>query len=96
MAELIPPGITASAWVDVTVVAGSPKALFLKGAAANATVPSGINFEIAHKVGNDDYAVFGVLNSSNIAQQGGLSYPGTYGVRRLLATGAGAGMDVEG
>lgn len=96
MAELIAVGNTTSAWADVTVAAGSSKALFLKGAAGtSAPAPAGVVFEIAHKSPAGDYHKFEELTASNIVQKGLISAPGTFGVRRMASVYS-AGMDVEG
>ena len=95
MAELIPAGTTTSAWFDFTVGA-TPRGLFLKGATANASIPSNVSFQIAHKVGASNYAVIGQLSANNIVQLGCVSTPGDYGVRRMATTGVAAGMDITG
>jgi hypothetical protein len=95
MSELIAPGTTATAWFDV-VVAGSPKALFMKGAAgSDAPAPFGALFEIAHKTSGGNYATLATVDSNSIKDKGGLTVNGTYGVRRLAGSVI-AGMDVEG
>lgn len=95
MSELIATGNTLSAWADVTVTSGSPKALFLKGASTDTPAPAGVNFEIAHKDPAGKYHVLDVLNAGNILQKGVLQAPGTFGLRRRASIYS-AGMDVEG
>lgn len=95
MSELIAVGTTQSAYADVTVSSGAPKALFFKTGTANQTAPAGARYEIAYKVGTNDYEPFGVLTPANITEKGCIQAPGTYGVRRL-STGDTSGMNVEG
>lgn len=95
MAELIAAGSTQSDWFDVTVASGARKTLYIKSGTANLTAPAGAKYEIAYKVGTNDYAPFDVLTPSNIDDKGVIQADGTFGLRRM-ATGDTSGMNVEG
>lgn len=95
MANLIPIGTAASAWFDVTVTSGSPKALQIIDAGVSTPLASGPKYELANKTSGGLYNVIAELTPQNILSIGGLAFPGTYGVRRTL-TGASSGMDVNG
>lgn len=95
MAELIPAAATQSAWFDVTVASGGRKTLYIKSGTANRTAPAGAKYEIAYKVGTDDYEPFDQLTTANIKEKGVIQADGTFGLRRM-ATGDTSGMNVEG
>lgn len=96
MSELIASGTTTSAWADFTVPQGEVRALFIKpSTGTDGPMPSGPQFEVAHKTGDNDYVTFLILDVQNNIDRGAISAPGNYGARRL-ATPIAAGLDIEG
>ena len=92
MANLIAIGSTASpAFVDLVVT--TPVALFLINDGTSLPLGTGPKYELAQKGSNGRYTVLATLTTENIGLLGGLSFPATYGVRRLF-TGSASGMDV--
>lgn len=95
MASLIAIGTSTTAWSDVVVASGTPRALFIIDSGAGVPLSSGPLYELAHKTSGSAYNVIAELTTSNILTLGGLAFPGTYGVRRI-SNGASSGMDIEG
>ena len=95
MANLIASGTTLSAWTDVTVAAGTPKAVFIMGI-VQLTPPSLMQpiYELAHKASDGNYDVIGTVTTLNQRDDGYLLSPGTFGLRRLACPTA-SGLDVE-
>lgn len=93
MTELIATGSTQADSADFTVVAGSPKSLYLKG-----TPPyHDAQFLLQHKDPSAAYTTVVQLDATNIASLGNITGAGTFRVRRLaVASGQQAGMDIEG
>ena len=89
--ELIPVGTTTSAWFDFSVTNGAPVALYIK-TGADGLVPSGVDFELAHKGPNGFRATLVRLNAGNILQFGNVQGVGDYSVRRL-ASSVSAGLN---
>ena len=94
MANLIPIGTATTAWTDVAVT-DAPKALFIIDAGSGIPLASGPTYELAIKTSGGLYNVLVQLDSQNILKFGGLTYPATYGVRRV-SSGYSSGMDVSG
>ena len=95
MANLITTGTSATAWVDVTVNAGTPRTLFIKPGNADGVPPSSAVFQVAHKDVGGTYAVLYSLTAGNAPSVGQIVAGGTFGVRRL-ASAVAAGLDIEG
>lgn len=97
MPELIPAGSGETAWFDITVTQGSPRAIFLKSASGNVPAPAGIDFALAHKTPDNRYVTLVNINASNINTHGHLSAAGVYGLKRLAsAVSDSIGADIEG
>lgn len=97
MAELIAPTTAeSSAWVDFTVEAGVPVSLSIKPAdsASIQQAPPNAIFIVAHKTPGGKYIPQIELSSSNIAERGCVSAPGTYGVWKKASI-ASAGLDAD-
>lgn len=96
MALPIPIGNTATAFADgeFTVTAGTPVGLFITGS-SDGGVPGGVDFELAFKTTGGKYSVLKTLNAANILENGLLSAPGPFAVRRLASTQGSAGFEVK-
>ena len=95
MSELIAPGTAQADSADFTVVAGSPKTLYIKPNAINGPPPSGQDYYLQHKTSAGFYSTVAVLNASNIAALGLVSGAGTFRVQRQVSAYS-TGMDIEG
>lgn len=95
MAELIAIGATAANSADFTVVAGSPKTLFIKTTANGPC--NGCVFVLQHKQSDGaTYQDVTTLDSGSILEKGNVVGAGTYRVQRRASVNYSAGMDIEG
>lgn len=70
---------------EFTVVAGTPVSLYITRA-DDGPVPSGVNFELAHKTAGGKYNTVIILNAGNIMTHGTIMAGGTWAVRRQAST----------
>jgi len=96
MAELIAIGNTATNSSDFSVVAGSPKTLFIKSTANGPC--HDVIFVLQHKQSDGaTYQDVTTLDTGSILARGQVVGAGTYRVQRRANTGGNsAGMDIEG
>jgi hypothetical protein len=92
MAELIAFGNTSATSSDFTVVAGTPKSLYIKP--EDAVVNGDALFLLQHKDSGGTYTTIANLTPQNITQFGTITGAGTFRVVRQPSA-FGGGLDLE-
>lgn len=95
MAQLIAPGATLVTSAEFSVVAGTPKSLYIRAATDGGVIPSSARYDVYYKGSDNLFTLISTLTRQTIDDKGMIVGAGTFKItRRVPADGISSGMDI--